>query len=476
MATIIIWLTLFWNIINSQPTCDNSTFPLVQNEQAIGLYTAPTPAQNFNECEQICCNITSCVMFQWCGDNSTETCTPKNSCMIGYSNNFLEGQTGWNGRSKRQTVPIFGFTNVHGNHMVLQQAPNKAQVYGTSPVINDTVTIKLYDAQNNVIDSQITTVNATYSWVVQLSPQPASINGEEYTIIAESSNGTAKLTNILYGDVYICSGQSNMQFTVDSAFNASQSLSEANNYPLIRLLSVSQRGAGTPQYQVLSFKQEWSVASNISVGGGNWSYFSAMCWFYGKNLFDELQYPIGLIGTNYGGTPVRDWMSSGAKALCPNETIVKHTFKKDDYKSDITKYGKGYDFGTGVESAPNGNLWNAMICPFLAMTIKGAIWYQGESDCNYLYGASYACAFPAMINDWRAKWKFYSDTNGDFPFGFIHLSTWGDSSNHTCQVNSTCEDVAIVRHGQTANYGYVPNPMMINTFLATAIDLGDPGS
>ena len=140
-----------------------------------------------------------------------------------------------------------------------------------------------------------------------------------------------------------------------------------------------------------------------------------MCWFHGKNLFDELQYPLGLIGTNYGGTPIRDWMSSDAKALCPNETV---TSMKKDYKSDITKYGKGYDFGKGVESAPNGALYNAMIYPFLPMTIKGAIWYQGESDCNYLYGAAYACAFPAMINDWRAKWKLHSDTDGDFPFGF----------------------------------------------------------
>jgi len=244
-------------------------------------------------------------------------------------------------------------------------------------------------------------------------------------------------------------------------------------------LSVAQTKSGTPQYQVLALKQQWSVASNVTVGGGNWSYFSAMCWFFGKNLYDELQIPLGLIGTNYGGTPIRDWMSADAKTHCPNETISVSA----DHKHDITKHGKGYDFEYPTQvavdtddAAPNGILWNAMIYPFLPMTIKGAIWYQGESDSDYPYAYSYSCAFPAMIDDWRAKWKQFSDTNGDFPFGFVHLSTWDDHGNATCVANTTCEWVAIVRDAQTATYGYAPNPKMPDTYLATAIDLGDPGS
>ena len=471
----VVIITIFCKLISSQQTCDNTTFPLIQNTQAIGL--AAANAKSFDECEQQCCQSSSCTVFQWCADVSSQTCTPKNSCFIGKSYNFQNGQTGWQGRSKEPPAPQFGFTNTHGNNMVLQREPNRAQVYGLSPNVNEMVKITLYDSKNNQIESVTAKVDANYTWRAQLPPQPPSINGEEYKIVAQSTANTsakAELTNILFGDVYICSGQSNMQFTVDQAFNVTQSLEEANNYPLIRLLSVSQTSSSKPLYEVISLKQEWSVANNVSVGGGNWTYFSAMCWFTFKNVFDEIKVPLGLIGTNYGGTPVRDWMSADAKANCPNETIIPPS----NTRKDITKYSEQqYDFtDLSISASPNGGLWNAMIYPFLPMAIKGAIWYQGESDCNDQFGSIYSCAFPAMINDWRAKWNLNSDTFGNFPFGFVHLSTWGDGANNTCTANSTCEAVAIVRHGQTANYGYVPNEKMPNTYLATAIDLGDPKS
>ena len=89
----------------------------------------------------------------------------------------------------------------------------------------------------------------------------------------------------------------------------------------------------------------------------------------------------------------------------------------------------------------------------------------------------YACAFPLMINMYRYHWSVLSDTSPDFSVGFIQIGTWQNEQNSTCAQNDdTCLNVAIVRWGQTANYGYVPNDKMVNTYMATAIDLGDPWS
>eukprot|EP01084_Bolivina_argentea_P188583 324604_1 len=265
-----------------------------------------------------------------------------------------------------------------------------------------------------------------------------------------------------------------MQFTVDSAFNASDEIKDANNYPFIRVFSASQIGSTTPQLNLLQVKEPWSVASSASIGGGNWTYMSAVCWFFGKNMFKYRQYPIGLISTNYGGTAVRLWSSPDALSKCNESYSMNKEWPvtKDDFlATDPTMYA---DTPLGV--GPSG-LWNAMIYPFLQTTIRAAIWYQGEADSNPTYAVPYACQFPAMIEDWRAKWHLYSDTSPDFPFGFVQLSTWNDAKgNKPCGDDINCQSVPIVRWAQTANYGYVSNPKMPNTFMATAIDLGDPTS
>eukprot|EP01084_Bolivina_argentea_P115747 205780_1 len=121
-----------------------------------------------------------------------------------------------------------------------------------------------------------------------------------------------------------------------------------------------------------------------------------------------------------------------------------------------------------------------MIYPFITMTIKGAIWYQGESDSeNQKYAESYDCGFKAMISDWRLKWNQYSNTSITFPFGSVQISVWGDTSNVTCGTSSAwneCIGAAQVRWAQTGNMGYLPNKELPNVFMAVATDLGDPKS
>ena len=440
----------------------------------------------------------------------------------------------------------FRFANIFGDNMVLQQSPSRSQIWGYSTVANDLVTAELIvSSTDTVVETVEYTTGSNLIWLVQFSPV-AALNDYEYTVsvTSKTSGSTISLSSVLFGDVYVCSGQSNMQFTVDQAFNSTEEVEDADNYPNIRVFSVSLIGSSTPQIELPSIMQEWSVASSKSIGGGNWTYFSALCWFFGKNMYNNLDYPIGLIASSYGGTPIEDWMTPDALALC-NDTVDARdtqnqkmdkdviddklqTFRKINGQNNVTNgnidgkkhfkngkngkngknakkidnsqkysdvtiqmqktmYGGGvgdrFDYSTinglkNVQGLNHSDLWNAMIFPLLFETIKGVIWYQGESDASFPEASEYTCTFASMINSWRYEWSLYSDTSDLFPFGFIQLSTWDDTTlNVTCGNNYDCTTVAAVRFGQTGNYGYVPNPKLSdNIYFATAIDLGDAGS
>ncbi|XP_074662823.1 sialate O-acetylesterase-like [Tubulanus polymorphus] len=176
-----------------------------------------------------------------------------------------------------------------------------------------------------------------------------------------------------------------------------------------------------------------------SLGGDPFTYFSAVCWLYGKALYERLRYPIGLIESCVSGTPVEYWMSKDAFTSCNLHRSSVH----------------------------DNSLWNAMINPLLNMTIYGSIWYQGESNAMH-NRHNYNCTFPAMIADWRLKFSSHSQTDHQFPFGFVQLAPDNDES----MVNNFPE----IRWHQTADYGYVPNPKMNNVFMAVAIDLPDSTS
>jgi len=316
--------------------------------------------------------------------------------------------------------------------MVLQRAPQRANIWGwTTPGATVTVT---FDQKTYKKEAE-----TTGAWNVLLD---ATAAGGPYTISVSSSAGTtATLEDILFGDVFVCSGQSNMQMTVHSAFNATLEIAAADAYNRIRLFTVGQ---GTTSETALdefkTISQAWSVASAATVGVGDWSAFSAACWFFGRDLYDTLQVPLGLINDNWGGTPVQAWSSPDALKLCPGSPV----------ESSSDKYRVG---------GPNdpSQLWNAMIVPILPMTILGATWYQGEANAgqsNY-----YACAFPAMISDWRAKWG--GETEKNFGFFFVQLAPWlnGDDNSETLTRLSQMYATALPRVG-----------------VATAMDWGDPTS
>jgi len=313
--------------------------------------------------------------------------------------------------------------------MVLQRAPEKANLWGWSKTAGSTVSVtfngKAYTAM----------AGTAGAWSVLLD---ATAAGGPYSITISSTAGEqAVLSNVLFGDVFVCGGQSNMQFTVASVFNATDEIKAAALYPNIRVFTVGQGTTSpTPLLEFTTIVQHWSVASPASIGLGNWSAFSAACWFFGKDLYDNLQVPIGLVSDNWGGTIVQAWSSPEALAKCKSA------------ESSEPKVG-----------GPNdpSQLWNAMIVPVLPMSIKGATWYQGESNAGN--PNNYACSFPAMIADWRLKWG--GNTNKAFGFYYVQLAPWLSNDGNAEPLTRLSQMFA----NALPNVGY-----------ATAADLGDPSS
>jgi hypothetical protein len=155
-----------------------------------------------------------------------------------------------------------------------------------------------------------------------------------------SAGDKAVLNDVVFGDVYICSGQSNMQFSVGGTKNASQEAANANNYPHIRVFTVGQgTSSKTPLNDLATIEQVWAVATNKSVdNGGAFDFFSSVCYFFGKGISDDLgkEVPLGLISNNWGGTPVEHWADAAAFQRC-NRTDTDSTL----YNAMIHPYEVG---------------------------------------------------------------------------------------------------------------------------------------
>ncbi|XP_046565957.1 sialate O-acetylesterase-like [Haliotis rubra] len=206
----------------------------------------------------------------------------------------------------------FSFSKSYANHMVLQQAPKKATIWGFASHVGETVTVQI-SGKGSVTTTTRHGDNGAVVWYAQLPPVSA---GGPYTITATSREGKLTLSDVLFGDVWVCSGQSNMGFTMSMAFNATAEINDADNYPHIRLMTVLHHTSLKPETDFHGLFQSWSIASRHSVGGTDWVHFSALCWLYGKHLYKTLKYPIGLIATADGGTMDEAWSSPDALSKC----------------------------------------------------------------------------------------------------------------------------------------------------------------
>ncbi|MHC4337100.1 MAG: sialate O-acetylesterase, partial [Planctomycetota bacterium] len=263
-------------------------------------------------------------------------------------------------------------------------------------------------------------------WVVKIDPPRTAGGPYEMTV---SGKNTVKIKNILVGEVWVASGQSNMEWSVARSVDAEQEIASAN-YSNIRLFKVERSFADAPQKDCSG---SWLICTPETVAG-----FSAVAYFFGRELHRELNVPVGLIQTCWGGTPAEAWTRHEVLAGEPLKPIVDR-FKQvwSDYLQKMDDYaGKLCDWLSAAKQASGGGghtpeeprkpgsprrskapsqLYNAMIAPLISYGIRGAIWYQGESNVERAY--QYRKLFPAMIGNWRNDWG-----QGDFPFYYVQIA------------------------------------------------------
>ena len=309
--------------------------------------------------------------------------------------------------------------------------------------------------------------DAAGKWTVKLAPLKA---GGPFEMTVTGKN-TVKIANVLVGDVWLCGGQSNMAMSVRSSMNSAQETASAD-LPNIRLYRVVNRKADTPQDDVPG---RWTVCSRRTVVA-----FSGAGYFFGRRLHKDLNVPIGLIHSNWGGTPAEAWTSQATLEADPafkttldrwKKIIDGYPAAKAKYDTVLTEWRKAVNTAkaegkkpprrprlpAGPDSARRpAALYNAMIHPLTPFAIKGAIWYQGEANASR--APEYRKLLPALIRNWRTEWK-----QGDFPFLIVQLANFMAVSP-----NPTDTGWARLREAQTLTAKTVPN-----CGLAVIIDTGE---
>ncbi len=203
--------------------------------------------------------------------------------------------------------------------MVLQRAPQRAIVWGFGdPTTLTTLTVN--DKTYRTV-SRSESANAQNESIWSVTLDPVSDEGPfDIHVSQPLANGTLvtiTLHDVLFGDVWICSGQSNMQLTVNMIYNGTQEIANAGNYPKVRVFSAARRTSSLPVEELSGIDLNWSVASSKSIGGPDWIYMSAVCWLYGRMIHEALDgRPIGLIATSWGGTLIELWMPPKALQEC----------------------------------------------------------------------------------------------------------------------------------------------------------------
>lgn len=319
------------------------------------------------------------------------------------------------------------------------------------------------------LDKQTASVTAdgTGKWLLRLKPLAA---GGPYEVTVSGRN-TITYKDVLIGDVWIAAGQSNMAFRMAQTKNSAEEIANSED-PSLRTFTVANNANfDVPQSQLAG---NWIKASPSTTRN-----FSAVAYFFGRELRRELNVPIGLIHSSWGGTVAQAWTRREVLTGDPSLRSITDAWDKilagapasqAKYDADMKLWQEAADKAKAegqpepkkpapptnlkYQNRPSG-LYNGMIAPLIPYAIKGAIWYQGESNAGQ--PEQYRRLFPAMITNWRQDWG-----QGDFPFLFVQLA------NYTkVQTQPSEGGWALVREAQTATLS------LPNTGMAVTTDIGE---
>ena len=314
-----------------------------------------------------------------------------------------------------------------------------------------------------------TTADAAGHWTVRLAPLSATAEGADLVVAGAT---TITLHDLVVGEVWLASGQSNMEWPLSLSRHGREETAAAH-FPLVRHIRIEHEPADQPAATVKT--GGWQAATPETAGS-----FSAVGYFFARALTEKLGVPVGIIHSSWGGTPIESWLAEPVlrttKAWAGFDAKWQEALKV--FPEALAKYpaldvawhqadeaarttGKPNSLpwphppvGPGTAYAPGG-LFNGMIAPLVPYALRGALWYQGES--NVENAAEYPELLAAMIRDWRAHWA-----QGDFPFYFVQLPNFADG-------NPAGRKWAEFRGAQATALA------LPNTAMAVTIDVGDPG-
>jgi sialate O-acetylesterase len=336
------------------------------------------------------------------------------------------------------------------DHMLLQRAV-PVRVFGTAePGEAVTVTFRGQSAQ--------ATADAIGRWETWLGPFAP---GAAADMTVKGTN-TITVADVLVGDVWIGSGQSNMQWAVRQSDNAETEIAAAK-YPQIRLFYVPRKTSAVPVDDVGA---KWVVCSPETVPE-----FSGVLYFFGREMHKDLKVPMGLIHSSWGGTPIASWISGpslvGNSRLEPfltfwQNAILQFPVNNARYEQNLKKWEANGSQGARP-AAPLGpghpheptTLYNAMVAPLVRYTIKGALWYQGETEAGRAQGRIYGEALMTLVQDWRRAFG-----QGDFPFYWVQLANYGNATKNG--------------HWMRVQEGQVEATALRNTGVVVITDIGNP--